>query len=110
VRWLILLAVLALGLAACGGSSQAAKPVKVEFGTTGGNIRPQAFVLTVNGDLASELQKALGAGGLTSRQCAGLLPDAAAEYIRVGGRTVTVHGSCEPRFTGLWNKLYALRG
>jgi hypothetical protein len=109
VRRLTLLAVLALGLAACGGSSEAAKPVRVEFGTTGGNIRPQTYAITVNGNLATQLRKAGHPGGLIS--CAGTLPDVAALYIRVGGSTVLkVRGSCDPSFTRLWKKLYALRG
>jgi hypothetical protein len=110
MRRLVLIAVLVLGLAACGSSSQAAKPVRVQFGTAGGSIRPQTFALTVNGDLASEVQKALAPGGLPDRSCPGTMPDAAAEFIRVGGHTVTVRGSCEPHFTRLWNKLHALRG
>jgi hypothetical protein len=101
--------VIALGLAACGGSSQAAKPVQVVFGTTGGNILPQKYALTVNGELANQLRKAGTPGGVLS--CKGTLPDVAAMYIRVDGRMVlTVHGSCDPSFTRLWNKLYALRG
>jgi hypothetical protein len=107
VRRLSLIAVLALGLAACGGSSQAAKPLRVEFGIAGGNILPRKYTLSVNGHLASELRSAFGSGGLVSRRCSGMLPDVAGEYIRVGGRTVTVVGACEPRFTQLWKTLYA---
>jgi hypothetical protein len=106
VRRLSLLAVLALGLGACGGSSRAAKPVQVVFGTTGGNIRPQKFVLTVSGNLAKQLSDQSG-GVLT---CKGTLPDVAATYVRMEGRTFTVRGSCDPEFARLWNKLYALRG
>ena len=39
------------------------------------------------------------------RECARALPDAATLFIRVGGRTVRVHGACEPRFSRLWKTL-----
>jgi len=100
------LAVLALALAACGGSSHGFKPLRVEFGTSGGNILPQKFVVTVNGDLANRLRHQSG-GVLT---CKGTLPDVAAAYVRIEGRTFTVRGSCDPGFTHLWRRLYALRG
>jgi hypothetical protein len=106
VRRLFLIAVLALGLAACGGSSRTGSPLRVEFGTSGGNIRPQKFVVTVSGDLANRLRDQ--AGGLLT--CEGTLPDVAAAYVRMDGRTFTVHGSCDPSFSHLWRKLYALRG
>lgn len=106
MRRLFLVAVLALGLAACGGSSQPANSLQVEFGTKGGNIRPQKFVVTVSGGLAKQLRDQ-GGGVVT---CKGTLPDVAAEYVRMEGRTFTVHGACVPYFTRIWNKLYALRG
>jgi hypothetical protein len=109
VRRLLLIAAIALGLAACGGSSQAAKPMRVEFGTKGGNIRPRTFAITVSGSPANQLRKLGTPGGVLS--CKGTLPDVAAIYIRVEGRMVmTVHGSCYPSFTRVWKKLYALRG
>jgi hypothetical protein len=37
--------------------------------------------------------------------CPGTLPDVAAQFIRVGGRTVRVHGSCLLRFNRLWAAL-----
>ena len=110
MRRLALVGLLALGLAACGGSSQGGKPTRVEFGTAGGNILPRKYTLSVNGNLASELQRAIGQGGLVSKQCPGTLPDEAGEYIRFQGRTVTVRGACELRFSRLWKKLYMLRG
>ena len=45
------------------------------------------------------------AAGLKSRLCAGTNPDIGSDFIRAFGRTVTVHGSCEPRFQRLWNTL-----
>jgi hypothetical protein len=37
--------------------------------------------------------------------CPKTLPDVAAEFIRVEGRTVRVHGSCIARFNRLWTAL-----
>ena len=37
--------------------------------------------------------------------CPSTLPDIAAQFIRVGGRTVRVHGSCLQRFNRLWTAL-----
>lgn len=37
--------------------------------------------------------------------CPNTLPDIAAQFIRVGGRTVRVHGSCLTRFNRLWAAL-----
>ncbi|HZR91753.1 MAG TPA: hypothetical protein VFA44_05015, partial [Gaiellaceae bacterium] len=74
----------------------------------GGNIRPLrlnvwrgSLVVSMDARLRRELP------GLSSRQCPGTLPDIATEYIRFEGRTVRVHGNCEPAFTRLWDKLDA---
>ena len=109
MRRTLLLGFVVLALAACGGAS-AAKPLQVEFGMSGGNIRPQRFSVTVNGNLASELRSAFALDGVTNRNCPATLPDMASEYIRVDGRTVTVHGECEPPFQRLVQKLYGLAG
>jgi hypothetical protein len=37
--------------------------------------------------------------------CRGSLPDVATTYIRVGARTVRVHGGCVPRFQRLLKSL-----
>lgn len=106
---------LALGLAAC-GSSSATKPADIAFGRSGGNIAPLRVVVAANGKLGSSkvlsLDRQVRAvfGGLKSRRCPGTLPDVATEYIRFEGRTVRVHGSCEPAFTRLWNRLLAASG
>jgi hypothetical protein len=39
--------------------------------------------------------------------CKGALPDVAATYIRVGARTVRVHGACVPRYQRLLRALRA---
>jgi len=95
-------------LAACGGSSQAGARVRVEFGTVGGNIRPQRLQVTVNGDLANQLRKVTRSGRVVN--CAGMSPDFAADYISVGGHTLTVRGYCDPSFTRLWRRLSDLPG
>lgn len=45
------------------------------------------------------------ASGLKSRLCPGTLPDIGSDFIHAAGRTVRVHGGCEPRFHRLWNTL-----
>ncbi len=123
-----MLALLVAGLAACGGSS-AATPAAIEIGTTGGNIIPTKAVLEADGHVQGSVLSMRGHGpprhllpestvlsfdrqvgaafaaGLASRQCPGVLPDFASAYIAFKGKTVTVHGNCEPRFSALWNKL-----
>jgi hypothetical protein len=97
-----------------------------EFGRTGGNIRP----FTIRIDTAG-LVHATGAAPahrarLTKLQlaainrsafvnsfqtlpavtaCPGTLPDVAAQLIRVGNRTVRIHGTCVARFNRLWAAL-----
>ncbi len=112
MRRLALLALLAAVLAACGSSSTstAAKSGPIVFGVSGGNVRP--FHKEIPAAQAGSLQRkvrAAFAAGLASRQCPGTLPDVATMYIRFAGRTVRVHGACEPAFTRLWNALSASR-
>jgi hypothetical protein len=101
------------------------------FGRVGGNIRPYtvtistAGVVTTTGPASVRLQK------LTKQQlavlnrvvvetsfarlpavtaCAKTLPDVAAQFIRVGARTVRVHGQCLARFNRLWAALVKATG
>jgi hypothetical protein len=55
--------------------------------------------------LLSRLVEREFASGLESRQCTGTNPDLGSDYIHALGRTITVHGTCEPRFQRLWNTL-----
>lgn len=109
-----MLALLAAGLSACGSAAVTAKPADIAYGRTGGNIRPERLTL-VDGGLKPAAVLALDKkvravwSGLQSRQCPETLPDIATEYIRFEGRTVRVHGACEPIFTRLWNALSASR-
>jgi hypothetical protein len=136
VRRLILLAVLSLGLAACGssgtpatGPGQTGHPIQVEFGVTGGNIVP--FTISISPDGKINEQGTLRVGkkhvasatvaslsdavrsdlpGLSDRQCKGTLPDVGSRFIKADGKTVTVHGSCEAGFERLWSQLTAAAG
>lgn len=104
----LIIALLAAASAACGSSGHAVTSTRIEFGTTGGNVRPQKYVISADASLEHRLSAALS--HLGSRRCPGTLPDVASEYIRFRGRTVTVHGSCELAFTHLWDQLHALAG
>jgi hypothetical protein len=127
VRRLVVLAAAAAALAACGASaaSTSTKPIRIVFGLGGGNIvpfqvaigptgrvrasggvldvrrrqLPQAKVVSLSRLVRHELP------ALKSRQCAGTLPDVGSDFVQALGRTVRVHGSCEPRFHRLWNTL-----
>jgi hypothetical protein len=114
------IAAFAGALAACGSAAVAHTPIV--FGITGGNIAPYRVSIQPNGSvrgsgsqaslrrqippsrvrqLTNEIQQA----SLASRSCAGSVPDVASQYIRVGGRTVTVHGGCEAQFRQVWGDL-----
>jgi hypothetical protein len=109
---------LALGLAACGGSTRPTA-TRIQFGIAGGNIAPYVITIFPNGTVqASGRRVSHGLvsastvasfsrfpAGIESRRCPGTLPDIASEYILVGRRNVTVHGSCEPAFTRLYDRL-----
>ena len=125
VRRLILLAVLALGLAACGGSGTPKNAVKIKFGRVSGLITPYTITIAPDGTVSAEgyppveppksltsaevetlsAQVRNEMGKLTTLQCAHTLPDAASSFITALGKTVTVRGDCEPRFTALYDAL-----
>jgi hypothetical protein len=96
------------------------------FGRVGGNIRPYTVsiandgVVRVSGaaevgrmklELAqlAELNRVASVTRFTAlplmTRCKGSLPDVAATFIRVGARTVRVHGNCVPRYAHLWKAL-----
>jgi len=122
VRRLTLLAVLALGLAACGGSGT--QNLKITFGLSGGTMRPYSVTIAPGGavtttglpygkpkpvtsgkdaELSGLVRK--GFADFKNDQCPGTFPDESAMFITALGRTITVRGSCEPGFTQLWNSL-----
>jgi hypothetical protein len=117
----VALAVLAAWLAAC-GSTAATGQTPIVFGITGGNIVPYRVSIQPDGSVwaggthvnprrrisparVRVLRLRIERADLASRSCPGVLPDIAGRYIRYGGRTVTVHGTCEPGFERVWNDL-----
>jgi hypothetical protein len=96
------------------------------FGRVGGNIRP--YTVSIGSDGRVQISGPVTAGRLkltaaqlatldravsTARfaalpkvtNCPGTLPDVAATFIRVGARTVRVHGACVVRYTKLYTAL-----
>jgi hypothetical protein len=118
-RGVVLVAVTA-SLAACGSTAAVQEPIV--FGITGGNIVPYRVSIQPNGSVRAAgthanprrrisparvrvLRLRIERADLASRSCPGVLPDIARRYIRYGGRTVTVHGTCEPGFERVWSDL-----
>jgi len=115
-------------LAACGssGSKPKVNGIPVTFGVEGGNIAPYTIAISAAGAVketagilsvtkhhvpaAVTLAVKADSAGVSSRQCAGTLPDIGARFVTVNGKTVTVHGGCEPAFEKLWSKLTAAVG
>lgn len=104
--------------------------MRIAFGLGGGNMVPFQVTIEPTGRVRatgsmvprrhrlsrakvvslSTLVRHAFASGLRSRQCQGTNPDVGSHYIRARGRTVTVHGGCEPRFQRLWHTLAAAVG
>jgi hypothetical protein len=114
--------------ASAASASSALQPTGFAFGRLGGNIRPYRVTIANSGVVrttgAVEVRRtkltALQLGGLNriatetnfvtlpkATSCRGALPDVAATYIRVGARTVRVHGACVPRYQRLLRALQA---
>jgi len=121
VGLLVALAVL-VAVAACGSSAAAGRPQAIRFGYSGGNlfgstasIRPDGAVTVrlphgtrrsrISVRLVRKLGREIRQAQLTNRICAGTNPDFAGRFIRLGRRTVTVRGGCEPRFDRVWSDL-----
>lgn len=116
-----------LALAAILPASSTASPRRgFAFGRLGGNIVP--FTISVGNDgrvrasgpvsvgkkRLTELDVAnLNRVATTNRfsslpavtSCPGTLPDVAATFVRVGPRTVRVHGTCLARYQHVWDAL-----
>jgi hypothetical protein len=129
VRRVVVLVLSAVALVACGASAASARPQRIVFGLGGGNIVPFRVTIAANGHVHAtgsirpkrrRLSHAKVASlsrlvrreftGLRSRRCAGTNPDVGSDFIHAFGRTVTVQGSCEPRFHRLWSTLAAAVG
>jgi hypothetical protein len=120
---LMLLAAMLLLLA---GVAEASQQRGFSFGRVGGNIRPYTVSIGndgrvhVSGPVTAGRMKLTGAqlatlNGAASAarfttlpnvtNCPGTLPDVAATFIRVGARTVRVHGACVARYAKLFTAL-----
>lgn len=98
-----------------------------EFGRTGGNIRPFTVTISATGVVRTAGAAPKHVAVVPKHQltvltgiafavrfstipavtaCPNTLPDIAAQFIRVEGRTVRVHGACLTRFNRLWTALY----
>lgn len=104
--------------------------MRIEYGLGGGNMVPFQVTIEATGRVRargsiqpirrqlsrtkvaslSRLVRHEFAAALKSRECRGTNPDVGSDFIHAAGRTVTVHGSCEPRFQRLWNTLAAAVG
>jgi hypothetical protein len=126
MRRILVLTAIAVALAACGASaaSTQAKPRRIVFGLAGGNIVPWQVTIEPTGRIRNtsmqptrrrisrakvvsltRLVRHEFATGVESRMCPGTNPDVGSDFIHAFGRTVRVHGSCEPRFQRLWSTL-----
>jgi hypothetical protein len=109
-------------------AAAAASPGGYAFGREGGNILPFTVTVAPDGAVTASGPAKVGRARLTPAQlakiagarqtarfatlpsstlCPGTLPDIAGTWIRAGGRTVHVHGTCSQRFTRVWNALAA---
>ena len=99
--------------------------MRIQFGLGGGNMVPWQVTIEPTGRVRStsfmrprrrrlsqakvaslsRLVRHAFASGVRSRLCAGVNPDVGSDFIHAAGRTVSVHGNCEPRFTKLWDSL-----
>jgi hypothetical protein len=120
-RRFAVLAAFTATFAACGGSGEVTE-TPIVFGITGGNIAPYRVSIQPDGTVRGaghrqipsaqvrRLQQEIEQAHLTSRRCNGTLADVASQYIRAGGRAVTVHGACEPSFERVWHDLAQAAG
>jgi hypothetical protein len=108
---------------ACGAATRPDHTsTRISFGITGGNVVGYRVSIQPDGSVRStgsarairpriatarfrQLRDEIEHAQLVSRSCPGALPDLARQYIRVGRRTVTVHGDCEPAFARVWTDL-----
>ena len=119
----LLAAVLLLALVPAAGASP---PSGFAFGRLGGNIRPYTVSIAADGRVQVSGPATAGRMKLTAAQlaslnraaadarfaslpamanCPGTLPDIATTFIRVGPKTVRVHGNCVARYATLFTAL-----
>ena len=108
------------------GAAEASPQRAISFGRVGGNIRPYTVSIGSDGRVHVSGPVTAGRTKLTAAQlatldratsaarfaslpaltnCPGVLPDIAATFIRVGARTVRVHGACVARYAKLFTAL-----
>jgi hypothetical protein len=118
-----LIAVLAVA-ATCASTASAAATTGIAFGRMGGSIRP--FTVTVAADGTVHATGPVDTKPVSKQQlarldrlaasirfttlaaatnCTGTNPDVAATFIRIGHKTVRVHGTCLAGYQRLWNAL-----
>jgi hypothetical protein len=119
----LLAAVLLLTLVAAAGASP---QHGFSIGRLGGNIRPYTVSIAADGRVRVSGAATAGRPKLTAAQmgsldqaaasakfaslpamtkCPGTLPDVATTFIRVGAKTVRVHGNCVARYAKLFTAL-----
>ena len=126
----MLRAFLVLGLVGAALASGATASTQAGFalGRTGGNIRPFTVAIAADGSVSVSGPVQVGRAKLTPAQlaalkkiaadahfatlpkttsCAGTLPDVASAFVRVGARTVRVHGDCVARYLRVEKSLRA---
>jgi hypothetical protein len=113
-------------LLALAGAAGASPQRGFSFGRVGGNIQPYTVSIGNDGRVHvsgpvtagrmkltvaqfATLNRAASAARFTAlpnvTNCPGTLPDVAATFIRVGARTVRVHGACVARYAKLFTAL-----
>jgi hypothetical protein len=109
-------------------AASAVQPTGFAFGRLGGNIRPYTVTIANTGVVRSSGAVMVGRTHVTPVQlaalnriatetqftvlptatsCRGTLPDVASTYVRVGARTVRVHGACVPPYQRMLKALKA---
>jgi hypothetical protein len=119
-------AVVLLGALAASAPAGSAAQRGFAFGRLGGNIVPFTVAIGNDGSVKATGPVKVGRTHLTRLQvanlnriaatnafgslpaatnCAGTLPDVAGTFVRIGPRTVRVHGVCVPRYQRIYNAL-----
>jgi hypothetical protein len=128
MRRVLPIALLLLAVAAAEPAGSAVEPTGFAFGRLGGNIRPYRVTIANSGVVRTSGAVTVRRMMLTAAQlvtlnsiavetefeklpaatnCPRTLPDIASTYVRVGPRTVRVHGNCVPRYARMWKALTA---
>jgi hypothetical protein len=128
MRRVLPIALLLLAVAVAEPAGSAVEPTGFAFGRLGGNIRPYRVSIANSGVVRTSGAVTVRRMMLTAAQlvtlnrvavetefekmptatnCPRTLPDIASTYVRVGPRTVRVHGNCVPGYARMWKALVA---